>query len=243
MKTLMNLSALGLLAIFGATAALADTTTVNSTGVIYAAGTQSSVAGPAGGTAPSLVSVNGATSFTFSVSGTISLNIGSGSNFNDADGNNAAPGTSSNTGSGSISGMTAPGAGYLVGVFLAPGGPSGAAPASLDFTAVNGTAFTSLSPLLNQVFFIGDGLTGDGTGTSQQFIVPTGAGQLYLGISDACGYNGSPSCYGDNSGAYTVDFTPAGGSTSVVPEPSSLILLGTGALGLAGALRRRLKAA
>jgi hypothetical protein len=239
MKTLMNFSALGLLAIFGTTAALADTVTVLSTAVIYGAGT-GSVADDGTGSAPGSIAVNGATSFTFSVTGTISLN--SGSNTNDADGNGAAVSSSSNTGANGISGMTAPGAGYLVGVFLATGGPSGAAPASLDFTTGDGTAFTSLSPLLDQVFFIGDGLTGDNTGTTQVFNAPTGAAQLYLGISDACGYNGDPSCYSDNSGSFTVTDSPAGSSPSVVPEPSSLILLGTGVLSLAGAVRRRLQA-
>lgn len=240
MKTLMNLSALGLLAIFGSTAALADTATVQSTAVIYGAGT-GGVANDGTGTAPGSIAVNGATSFTFSVSGTISLN--SGGNSNDADGNNAAVSSSSNTGANGISGLIAPGAGYLVGVFLAPGGPSGPTPASLDFTTGDGTAFTSLSPLLDQVFFIGDGRTGDGSGTTQVFNAPTGATQLYLGISDACGYNGDPSCYSDNSGSFTVNFTPAGSSPSVVPEPSSLVLLGTGVLGLAGAVRRRSQAA
>src|ERR1700689_3100254 len=99
MKALMNFSALGLLAIFGSTAALGDTTTVASTAVIYGAGTQTSIAG---GTVPPSISVNGATSFTFSVSGTISLNIGSGSNFNDADGNGAAVTSSENNGANGI---------------------------------------------------------------------------------------------------------------------------------------------
>jgi len=241
MKTLMNLSALGLLAIFGTTAALADTV-VDSTDVIYAAGTQSSILSSIpGGTAPVAISVGGATSFTFSVTGTISLN--SGGNTNDADGANSGQSSSSNTGAGSLSGIIAPGAGYLVGVFLGAGGPSGTAPASLDFTSGSGTAFTSLSPLIDQVFFIGDGLTGDGTGATQVFNVPTGATQLYFGISDACGYNGAPSCYSDNSGSFDVNFTPAGGSPSVIPEPSSLILFGTGTLSLASAIRRRLQAA
>jgi hypothetical protein len=53
----------------------------------------------------------------------------------------------------------------LVGVFLDDSVPSGMAPASLN----SGIAFTSLSPGLRQIFWIGDGLTGTGTGDVQQF--------------------------------------------------------------------------
>jgi hypothetical protein len=38
----------------------------------------------------------------------------------------------------------------------------------------------------------------------QQFTVPAGAKTVTFGISDACNYNGGPSCYTDNEGAYTL---------------------------------------
>ena len=77
-----------------------------------------------------------------------------------------------------------------MGVFETATGPAGGPPpATLDFTVI-GTSFASLSPALNQVFYIGDGLTGDGSGSVQQFIVPLGATRLYLGCADAGGYNG-----------------------------------------------------
>jgi hypothetical protein len=98
---------------------------------------------------------------------------------------------------------------------------SGPAPAGLDFTSI-GTSFASLSPLLDQVFFIGDGLTGDGSGSVQQFIVPTGATVLYLGISDAPGYQGDPGAYGDNGGAFTTSFDV---TSSGVPDQSSALAL------------------
>ena len=57
----------------------------------------------------------------------------------------------------------------------------------------------SLSPALDQLFFIGDGLTGPGTGSIQDFIAPAGAGTLYLSISDLVG------AAGNNSGSIGVD--------------------------------------
>ena len=216
-------------------------TTVQSTGSIYLTGD--------GSTAPTMITLpSGATSVVFpsvtgsittgcaSTEGCIVLNNGTGNNANDPDGIGAAPATSSNTGTSSISGITGSGAGYLVGVFVPVGGPVGTAPTALDFTSSGlGTSFTSLSPKLDQVFFIGDGLTGNGTGTQQTFNIPTGAGQLWLGISDAGFYNGAPGAYGDNSGSYTVDFTVntpgSGGVTVTETAPTGLTLVsmaGTG---------------
>ncbi len=225
----------------GPTSGNAVSTTVQSTGSIYATG--------GGSTPPTIITLpSGATSVVFnsvtgsittgcaSTEGCITLNNGTGNNNNDPDGVGAAPATSSNTGTSSISGMIAPGAGYLVGLFVPAGGPTGTAPTALDFTSAGlGTSFTSLSPQLDQVFFIGDGLTGDGTGTQQTFNIPTGAGQLWLGISDAGGYVGAPGAYGDNLGSYTVGLSvnAPGSSAVTVTEtaPSGLTLVsmaGTG---------------
>jgi hypothetical protein len=135
---------------------------------------------------------------------TIDNNEPEGTHYNDPDGVGASPPTSSNTGSGSISGITAPYAGYLVGLFTPPGGPSGSPPTALDFTRGKGTAFKRLAPELDQTFFVGDGLTGDGTGATQKFSVPATATMLYLGISDAPGFNGSPGAYLDNTGFFRV---------------------------------------
>jgi PEP-CTERM motif len=238
--------------------AFADTTTTGNSTVaanadIYASGSQSTLAtgdsSGQSGTVPGFITVTGSTYITFGVTGTITIN--GGGNTNNADGVGAAPGSSSETGYGSISGITAPDGGYLTGVFIGSGGPTGSAPTALDYTPVTGNASessTSYSPLLDQVFFIGDGLTGNGSGTQQTFYVPTGATELYLGISDACNYNGSPSCYGDNNnGSFDVSYTDTtvgnnnGNGPSPTPEPSSLMLLGTGILGAAGTLRRRMR--
>jgi hypothetical protein len=225
------------------TIALADT--VAATDVIFAAGSQSGLLTTlpgGGGTAPDAITLPaGATSITFSVTGTIILNVGTGNSVNDPDGVGAAVSSSSSTGFESMSGITIPNAGALLGVFIGSAGPSGTAPASLDYTTL-GTNLTSYSPLIDQTFFIGDGLTGDGTGTTQTFFIPAGATQLYLGISDACGYNGAPSCYEDNSGQFNVSFDVTGGvGAPSVPEPASILLLATGAGGgLMRLVRRRL---
>ncbi len=226
----------------GPTSGNAVSTTVQSTGSIYATG--------GGSTPPTMITLpSGATSVVFnsvtgsittgcaSTEGCIVLNNGTGNNANDPDGVGAVPATSSNTGTSSISGMMAPGAGYLVGLFVPAGGPAGAAPAALDFTSTGlGTSFTSLSPQLDQVFFIGDGLTGNGTGTQQTFNIPTGAVQLWLGISDAGGYVGAPGAYGDNLGLYTVGLSvnAPGSSAVTVTEtaPSGLTLVVDGGHGL-----------
>lgn len=163
------------------------------------------------------------------VTGSITLNSGGG--YNDPDGVITSGGYSGPTISGAsgytvanayggISGITIPGGGALVGVFEPASAPVGAAPASLNFTVI-GSNFTTLSPLLYQTFYIGDGLTGDGSGAVQQFIVPTGATRLFLGISDAPGFDGSPGAYGDNSGTFTASFQIASAGLNLLPPQAS----------------------
>ena len=228
-----------LLLISATSASVAHADVVYANQDIYAAGqtTPTLALSQGGGLNPTLVPIVGASALQFIVTGgPITLN--DHGNYNNADGVGAAVATSSNTGYGSISGITAPNAGYLVGLFVAPGGPSGSAPASLNFVT-SGTGFSTLSPLLDQVFFIGDGLTGNGTGSLQTFIVPTGATQLYLGISDANGYNGAPGFYFDNTGNFLVTTNFVAVPTSPIPEPSSLLLLATGGLGLLATVGRK----
>jgi hypothetical protein len=101
--------------------------------------------------------------------------------------------------------------GGMVGMFLEDGLPP-AAPPQLKFYVNNDsqggiqTDFRALSPKIGQVFFIGDGLTGTGTGKIQVFQVPSTATHLYLGYIDACNGGPVPSCYSDNAGSLLAVF-------------------------------------
>ena len=106
----------------------------------------------------------------------------------------------------------------LLGVFTA-GVPSGPAPARLDFSSLHGNP--TLSPLLNQTIFIGDGLTGTGVGAVQRYFVPGGASAFYLGFADATVFQGTPGTYNNNGGSLTANFT-------IVPEPGILNLVALG---------------
>lgn len=77
----------------------------------------------------------------------------------------------------------------LVGAFLDDSAPIPPAPLALDFSTPAAQAQLSFAPELNQVFFVGDGLTGTGTGAAQLFVVPPGATRLFLGSSDGPGAN------------------------------------------------------
>lgn len=100
----------------------------------------------------------------------------------------------------------------LLGVFLDDSEPINPAPASLDFSDGGpiGHNFLSLAPQLRQIFFIGDGLTGTGSGSEQVFIVPPTATRLCLGISD------NP--YDDNLGSFSAEFTIAPLAPSPAPS-------------------------
>lgn len=85
----------------------------------------------------------------------------------------------------------------VMGVYLSSGDParSGMIPSTLDFSTQQSRNFQSLSPLVGQVFFIGDGRRDDGS--VQQFVVPSGATRLFIGTMDQYEWN-------NNVGSYTV---------------------------------------
>jgi hypothetical protein len=158
--------------------------------------------------------ITGGAHLSFTVTGSVSF---SGGVPTDPPDGSFITGTSSNNG---MSAITSP-VDSLLGVFLGPGQPDlSVAPAALDFSPTGlGTGFSSLSPLLKQVFFIGDGLTGNGIGSAQIFIAPVGATRLFLGTDDGFGWF-------NNTGAFSV-LISSGGSAPI-PAPMSLVLLAIG---------------
>jgi hypothetical protein len=116
----------------------------------------------------------------------------------------------------------------LVGVFLADTAPDPAAtPSALSFSSGAEMSFMILAPQLQQVFFIGDGLTGTGSGERQTFMVPTGATRLFLGSADGVGQSAN------NFGAFDAE-------VSSVPEPPSMLLFAiSGGIALGTAVWRR----
>lgn len=187
---------------------------------------------------PVLVSVTGGEILTFSATGLTSVD---GTNFGGPDGAAAYPDQSSFSPAPASGDYNGP-ADALLGVFLNAGAgpiaingsgvPTGFVP-GLDYQA-GGNANEGLagySPTLNQIFFIGDGLTGTGAGAIQQFTVPVGATGLYLAVADSVGGSNN------NVGGLSVNVN---GTNTVTPEPSSFLLLGSGVLALAGMMRRKM---
>ncbi len=231
MKALHHILATSLLV---ALHARADTLTIDAVDNIFGAGhtTAPGPSGGGGGTLPPSFSFTAgfAQTITFTnITGSVIYFQGAGSQPCDPDGNpfNEVRDVSS---FGGISGIITPTRFSLLGVFLTDSEPLDLAPSRLDFTAGSGIAFTTLSPTIGQTFFIGDGLTGTGTGAIQQFQVPATATRVFLGFADTHGDPGDGAgSFFDNTGSFTATAT-------VVPEPSSALLLLSGA---ALCLRRR----
>lgn len=144
---------------------------------------------------------------------------------------NGIPGSSSITSFGGISGYLGT-QGALVGVFLTDDIPATGAPATLDFTAGGlGVDFLTLSPEIGQVFFIGNGVTS--ANVVQEFIAPGTATRLFLGITDAFGFNGAPGAFDDNDGAYRIRIginEDPSNPVTPLPEPATWAMLGIGML-------------
>ncbi len=196
---------------------------VPGTSNIFAAGRSTIPSGSGDGTIPPFFSFapesNLAVRFS-SVTGTVSADPNA-SNLNGPDGGVylGYVGTNINSAAG-ISGLTHANVNmFLAGVFLDNATPV-TAPARLSFSQPEN--FTSISPLLGQTFFIGDGFTDTGS-VQQQFNVPDGANRLFLGFVDAADpipFQGNPGFYFDNIGTLTANL-----SVTAIPEPSSIALV------------------
>lgn len=189
----------------GAKAGVASVTlTIDATANIYGAG-HTVPPDPGGGGAGELPA-----SYAFSVPSGAVLRFSSVSGSISADGGVTHNGPDGSRGpisvqpwdgiSGIIDGS---GGFYLVGVFLTDAEPHDPAPPAFTFTEQHN--FRAIAPRVGKVFFIGDGLNEHGI--RQSFSVPDGATRLFLGLADACGGQGLPGCYGDNSGALEATFT------------------------------------
>lgn len=246
-SSICSSAAIAMAILLSTVAAHAGTVVVQATTDIWLAGQPAgtSVSGYFGsesapGSSPVLVSVTGGQVLTFtSVSGSTSVDAFC---FAGPDGG-CYPNQSSFSPAPANGFYNGP-ADALLGVFL----NSGAGPIAIDGNGVptgfvagldyqaNGNANEGLAaylPTLDQIFFIGDGLTGTGSGTIQTFTVPAGATGLYLGIADSVGASTG------NPGSLTADVNGTN-STTVTPEPGSFLLLGSGLVSLAGMVRRKI---
>ncbi len=119
----------------------------------------------------------------------------------------------------------------LIGVFLGPDQPDlSAAPSALDFSSGASRDFLTLSPLVKQPFFIGDGLTSGNQ--VQAVVVPIAATRLFLGTMDGFGWF-------NNLGQFDVQINePDPVTNPAIPEPLT-VTLGLVTLSALGVTMRR----
>ena len=83
--------------------------------------------------------------------------------------------------------------------------PNSPAPAKVNVT--NQKNALSVFPILNQPFYLGDGLKGRGTGQTKSVYIPDSATSLYFGFVDGSGFQGAAGAYGDNVGTLSVTYS------------------------------------
>ena len=198
--------------------ASASVYTVAATDNIYGAGlsTPPAPGGNGAGTLPLAIGVTGSAYQFQYLSGMVSPD----STKYSVDANGVIGQNTDITYSGGLSSSISDNGFSLVGVFLGAGGQPITAPSALDFsTGALGVNFTSLTPQIGQVFFIGDGT--NSSHVTQTFYVPTGATELYLGFADGENFVAPVGQYNDNIGSLNI-------SVNAVPEPAPMALLVAG---------------
>ena len=197
--------------------ATATNLVVPGTANIFGAGhaTAPAPGGGGGGTLPPSLSFTAAAGQVMTVSGVGGSVSCCNSSMTGPDGGPYASGTTDITGCGGLSGIRdGQHTMFLVGVFLDAAEPADPAPPTLDFSAGQlGENFLVLAPQVGQLFYVGDGLTGTGSGATQSFLVPPTATRLFLGFADALEFGdpvSAPGFYEDNLGQLTaiVDVVP-----------------------------------
>ena len=234
MKLLGGVCAAAML--FAAPAAFAANVAVQSTTDIFLAsqpvgttitgyfGSDSVTTNPATNNAPVQIGVAGGNVLTFSASGSTSVDD---SCFAGPDG--GCYGDESSFSPSPAGGTYKGPSDALIGVFLGNGVTTVAnGPPSLNYTKAANISRPAYHPGLNQIFFIGDGLTGTGTGSTQDFIAPAGATNLYIAVADSYGSSTG------NEGSLNVTYNIG---TAAVPEPSTWAVMAVGLLAL-GAMTR-----
>ncbi len=187
-----------------------------------------SIALPVGARSVAFTDVSGAVSFDYWAPGTRPFYGPDGGSFAPS----GAPGLTNISSLAGISGLQFSRNTFLAGVFTGEL-RSSIAPPRLNLFDGN---FVSLTPELQQTFFIGDGLTD--SGVQQRFEIPTGATRLHLGLVDGFSFqeftvSGLPRFYDDNGGAYFAHY-----AITAVPEPTSFMIFGLVGLVTTGGRRR-----
>ena len=216
MKSIITLGTIILLALASPFARAAVTITVPGTSDPWLAGMPEGSTASWGDTAPedSPVEVTGlqltaGDILDFRATGGVAYD--SGFPLDPPDGNSTMPPRSPAHDPGAENGLPDCRAPYdsLLGVFLGPNPPNLLpTPAPLDFANPSQQNYTKLAPALKQIFFIGNGLTSDGT--VQKVVVPDGTTRLFLGTLDGYGWH-------NNVGSFTVVVTV---TKTDVPAPT-----------------------